>query len=60
MSPSNPKGWQGLTDALARHTYGELGHARIGVAHPRERELFAEVVSGLGVTGTAAALRLEG
>lgn len=43
---------EGLADAFARQLYGdELGHTRIGVPHLADDEVFAKVVSGLGVTG---------
>lgn len=43
---------EGLADAFARQVYGDgLGYARIGVPHLHDDEVFAKVVSGLGVTG---------
>jgi len=43
---------EGLADAFARQLYGgELGYARIGVPHLHDDTVFAEVVSGLEVTG---------
>ena len=43
---------EGLADAFARQLYGdELGYTRIGVPHLADDEVFAKVVTGLGVTG---------
>ncbi|MFW5418256.1 peptidase [Nocardiopsis sp. CNT-189] len=43
---------EGLADAFARQLYGDdLGRTRIGVAPLDDDEVFAKVVSGLGVTG---------
>ncbi|MEU6431832.1 DUF2268 domain-containing putative Zn-dependent protease [Microbispora sp. NPDC046973] len=43
---------EGLADAFARQLYGdELGHARIGVPHLGDDEVFAKVLTGLDVTG---------
>lgn len=43
---------EGLADAFARQLVGdELGYTRIGVPHLHDDDVFAKVVSGLGVTG---------
>ena len=43
---------EGLADAFARQLYGdELGYTRIGVPHLADDDVFAKVVTGLGVTG---------
>lgn len=43
---------EGLADAFARQVYGdELGYARIGVPHLQDDDVFAKVVTGLGITG---------
>lgn len=43
---------EGLADAFARRLYGdELGYARLGAPHLHDDEVFAKVISGLGVTG---------
>ncbi|GIG67658.1 DUF2268 domain-containing protein [Phytomonospora endophytica] len=43
---------EGLADAFARSLHGDdLGRTRIGVPHLHDDEVFAKVVTGLGVTG---------
>jgi len=42
---------EGLADAFARQLYGDLGYSRVGEPHLHDEEVFAKVLTGLGVTG---------